>query len=127
MALGPLLWTRRPEHWQFLGLQLGMGVTIILVMFGSLEAPDSALKLAVYRSMEIMVGVAVSYFVELVLTPSIHASSVSPKPSVIVGPVDERMHATAITGAMTLQAQFTMFRTVPSTVVACCPWTACPN
>jgi S-DNA-T family DNA segregation ATPase FtsK/SpoIIIE len=25
MALGPLLWTRRPEHWQFLSLQLGMG------------------------------------------------------------------------------------------------------
>src|SRR5579875_3319205 len=28
---------------------------------------------------------------------------------------------------MTLQAQFTIFRTVPSTVVACCPCTACPN
>jgi len=25
LALGPLLWTRRPEHWQFLSLQLGMG------------------------------------------------------------------------------------------------------
>ena len=25
MELGPLLWTRRPEHWQFLSLQLGMG------------------------------------------------------------------------------------------------------
>jgi S-DNA-T family DNA segregation ATPase FtsK/SpoIIIE len=26
MALGPLLWTRRPEHWQFLSLNLGRGV-----------------------------------------------------------------------------------------------------
>ncbi|MEP6480831.1 MAG: FtsK/SpoIIIE domain-containing protein, partial [Rhodoglobus sp.] len=25
MALGPLLWTRRPEHWQFLSLNLGVG------------------------------------------------------------------------------------------------------
>ncbi|WP_404431219.1 FHA domain-containing protein [Microbacterium lacus] len=25
MALGPLLWTRRPEHWNFLGLRLGVG------------------------------------------------------------------------------------------------------
>lgn len=25
MELGPLLWTRRPEHWQFLSLNLGLG------------------------------------------------------------------------------------------------------
>lgn len=25
MRLGPLLWTRRPEHWNFLGLRLGVG------------------------------------------------------------------------------------------------------
>ncbi|MFK4834641.1 FtsK/SpoIIIE domain-containing protein [Microbacterium sp. ZW T2_14] len=25
MSLGPLLWTRRPEHWNFLGLRLGVG------------------------------------------------------------------------------------------------------
>ncbi|BDV29704.1 FtsK/SpoIIIE domain-containing protein [Microbacterium terricola] len=27
MALGPLLWTRRPEHWNFLGLRLGVGAS----------------------------------------------------------------------------------------------------
>jgi uncharacterized membrane protein YccC len=75
-------------------------VTVILVMFGSLEAPDSALKLAVYRSMEIMVGVAVSYFIELALAPSAQASPVSPKPGIFAGPVDERMLATAITGGI---------------------------
>ncbi|NYF11326.1 S-DNA-T family DNA segregation ATPase FtsK/SpoIIIE [Leifsonia sp. AK011] len=26
MRLGPLLWTRRPEHWQFLSLNLGRGI-----------------------------------------------------------------------------------------------------
>ncbi len=25
LSLGPLLWTRRPEHWNFLGLRLGVG------------------------------------------------------------------------------------------------------
>lgn len=35
-------------------------VTVVLVMFGALEAPGDALRLAVYRAMEIMVGVGVS-------------------------------------------------------------------
>ena len=35
--------------------------------------------------------------------------------------------AIAMTGAMTLQPQFTILRTVPSTVVACWPCTACPK
>jgi uncharacterized membrane protein YccC len=75
-------------------------VTVILVMFGSLEAPDSALKLAVYRSMEIMVGVAVSCFIGLASAPSAQASFVSPKPGIFAGPVDEKMLATAITGGI---------------------------
>jgi uncharacterized membrane protein YccC len=75
-------------------------VTVILVMFGSLEAPDGALKLAVYRSMEIMVGVAVCYFVELAVAPSVPAAPVSPKPGIFAGPVDERMLATAMTGGI---------------------------
>jgi uncharacterized membrane protein YccC len=75
-------------------------VTVILVMFGSLDAPDSALKLAVYRSMEIMVGVAVSYFIELAFVPATQALPVSRKPGFFAGPVDERMLATAITGGI---------------------------
>ena len=75
-------------------------VTVILVMFGSLEAPDSALKLAVYRSMEIMVGVAVSYCVELAVVTSVQALPVSPKPGIFAGPVDERMLAAALTGGI---------------------------
>jgi uncharacterized membrane protein YccC len=75
-------------------------VTVILVMFGSLEAPDSALQLAVYRSMEIMVGVAVSCLIELALAPSVEAAFVSPKPGIFAGPIDEGMLATAITGGI---------------------------
>jgi uncharacterized membrane protein YccC len=75
-------------------------VTVILVMFGSLEAPDSALKLAVYRSMEIIVGVAVSCLIELALAPSAETAPVSPKPGIFAGPVDEGMLATAITGGI---------------------------
>jgi uncharacterized membrane protein YccC len=75
-------------------------VTVILVMFGSLEAPDSALKLAVYRSMEIMVGVAVCYFIELAGASSAEAPSALPKPGIFAGPVDEGMLATAITGGI---------------------------
>jgi uncharacterized membrane protein YccC len=75
-------------------------VTVILVMLGSLDAPESALKLAVYRSMEITVGVAVSCFVELALVPPAPAAPVSPKPGIFTGPVDEAMLATALTGGI---------------------------
>ena len=44
-------------------------VTVVLVMFGALEAPGDGLRLAVYRSMEIMVGVGVSYLVQVALAP----------------------------------------------------------
>jgi uncharacterized membrane protein YccC len=75
-------------------------VTVILVMFGSLEAPDSALQLAVYRSMEIMVGVAITYLVELTLTPSVQASTVAQMPGVFAAPIDENLLAMAITGGI---------------------------
>jgi uncharacterized membrane protein YgaE (UPF0421/DUF939 family) len=75
-------------------------VTVILVMFGSLETPDSALKLATYRSMEIMVGVVVSFFVGLVFAPSGQSSPPSPKPGIFAVPLDERMLATAFTGGI---------------------------
>jgi uncharacterized membrane protein YccC len=75
-------------------------VTVILVMFGSLDAPDSALKLAVYRSMEIIVGVAVACFVELATAPSGSAAPVAPKPGIFTGPVDQKVLATAITAGI---------------------------
>jgi len=43
-----------------------------------------------------------------------------PRPLLKCHPAIPRQ-ATAITGAITLQLQFTMLRTVPSTVVACWP------
>jgi uncharacterized membrane protein YccC len=75
-------------------------VTVILVMFGSLEAPDSALQLAVYRSMEIMVGVVVACLVEFTLTVPAHASPGPPMPGLFAGPIDQSLLATAITGGI---------------------------
>jgi S-DNA-T family DNA segregation ATPase FtsK/SpoIIIE len=41
MRLGPLLWTRRPEHWNFLGLRLGTGrAPARNSIFEGAEAPD---------------------------------------------------------------------------------------
>jgi S-DNA-T family DNA segregation ATPase FtsK/SpoIIIE len=41
MKLGPLLWTRRPEHWNFLGLRLGTGrAPARNTIFEGTEAPD---------------------------------------------------------------------------------------
>lgn len=41
MRLGPLLWTRRPEHWNFLGLRLGTGRALARNrIFEGAEAPD---------------------------------------------------------------------------------------
>jgi uncharacterized membrane protein YccC len=75
-------------------------VTVILVMFGSLETPDSALNLAVYRSMEIMVGVVVSYLVQFAVAPSTQRSLIPPKPRIFSSPIDDNLLATAITGGI---------------------------
>jgi hypothetical protein len=55
-------------------------VTVVLVMFGALETPDDALRLAVYRSMEILVGVGVSYLVQVALAPPPDRRSSAPSP-----------------------------------------------
>lgn len=75
-------------------------VTVILVMFGALEAPDSALKLAVYRSLEIMVGVCVAYLVEFAASaPGDHAPAPE-RPGIFAAPIDVALLAIAITGGL---------------------------
>jgi len=87
--------TERSEH----GYAVLLGaVTVVLVMFGALEAPDQALRLAVYRAMEIMVGVGVSYCVQLALAPAATATLAAAKPGVFADPVDEDLLAIAVTG-----------------------------
>jgi uncharacterized membrane protein YccC len=50
--------------------------------------------------MEIMVGVAVAYLVELTLTPLAQSSPVAPMPGVFAAPIDESLLAMAITGGV---------------------------
>ena len=87
--------TERSDH----GYAVLLGaVTVVLVMFGALEAPSDALRLAVYRSMEILVGVGVSYCVQLVLAPGDAPSPAAAKPGIFAGPVDEDLLVIAVTG-----------------------------
>ena len=75
-------------------------VTVVLVMFGALEAPGEGLRLAVYRSMEITVGVGVSYLVQIVLAPAAGPAPVAAKPGIFADPVDGDLLAIAVTGGL---------------------------
>jgi uncharacterized membrane protein YccC len=76
------------------------GVTVVLVMFGALEAPDQGFRLAVFRSMEIMVGVGVSYLVQVALAQPAGPAPVAAKPGIFADPVDEGLLAIAVTGGL---------------------------
>jgi uncharacterized membrane protein YccC len=75
-------------------------VTVVLVMFGALQAPYDGFRLAIYRSMEIMVGVGVSYCVQVALAPGSRPAPESAKPGIFAGPVDEDLLAIAVTGGL---------------------------
>ena len=74
--------------------------TVVLVMFGALEAPNEGLRLAVTRSMEIMVGVGVSYLVQVALAPAARSAPVDAKPGIFADPIDEDLLAIAVTGGL---------------------------
>jgi uncharacterized membrane protein YccC len=73
-------------------------VTVVLVMFGALVAPAEGFRLAVYRSMEIMVGVGVSYLVQVALAPPARSAPIDGKPGIFADPIDEELLAIAVTG-----------------------------
>ena len=75
-------------------------VTVVLVMFGALEAPNEGFRLAIYRSMEIIVGVGVSYLVQVALAPAARPAPVGGKPGIFADPVDEDLLAIAVTGGL---------------------------
>lgn len=75
-------------------------VTVILVMFGALQNPHAALNLAVYRSLEIMVGVGVAYLVELTFVPTRDPVPATPKPGIFAAPLDEDLLVIGITGGL---------------------------
>ncbi len=77
-------------------------VTVILVMFGALQTPDAALSLAVYRSLEIIVGVIACYVVGLVLPPTAPSPPAAPKPGIFAAPADQGLLVIAITGGIAI-------------------------
>ena len=79
------------------------GITVVLIMFGSLAQPGKALDLAVYRGLEIMVGVCVACAVDYALAPTAAlAASTPPKPGVFTRPIDHELAAIALTGGIAI-------------------------
>ena len=78
------------------------GVTVLLVMFGSLATPGNALNLAVYRALEIIVGVVVALIIDYALAERGASPQAAGKPGVWTRPVDRELAAIAITGGIAI-------------------------
>jgi hypothetical protein len=79
------------------------GVTSLLVMFGSLSAPDAAYSIAVYRGLEIIVGVAAASLVDMLLAPDRGKPNKDPpKPGVFSKPVDLDQLIISITAGLAI-------------------------
>jgi uncharacterized membrane protein YccC len=79
------------------------GVTIILVMFGTLAHPTMALHLAVYRALEILVGIAVACVIASTLQdPVTVTQAASAKPGIWSRPIDRDLIVVAISGGIAI-------------------------
>ncbi len=78
------------------------GVTILLVLFGSLAEPGQALNLAIYRTLEILVGIVVTCFVDYALSAPSTIAPAAPKPGLLTLPIDRELLAVAITGGIAI-------------------------
>jgi len=79
-------------------------VTVILVMFGSLETPDATISIAVYRCLEILVGVGVSCAVDYSFGPARRGAPPAPKPGIFGKPLDQGLLGIALTGGIATAA-----------------------
>ena len=79
-------------------------VTVILVMFGSLETPDATISIAVYRCLEILVGVGVSCAVDYSFGPARRGVPPAPKPGIFGKPLDQGLLGIALTGGIATAA-----------------------
>ncbi len=76
------------------------GVTAVVVMFGSINKPDAAIDFAVYRALEILVGIAAACLVDYVLAeraPKGDASGATPPAH---PPGDRELAVNAISGGL---------------------------
>jgi uncharacterized membrane protein YccC len=79
------------------------GITVVLILFGTLATPGQALDLAVYRGLEILVGVFVACGVDYALAPAAQLDApLPPKPGIFVRPIDHDLAAIAITGGIAM-------------------------
>ncbi len=81
-----------------------IGVTSLLVMFGSLSTPGAALSLAVYRGLEIIVGATAASLVDMLVTPDRGEAKTNPlpKPGVFARPVDVDQLVISITAGLAI-------------------------
>lgn len=77
-------------------------ITAIIILFNAMSAPDAVLTIAVYRALEIMVGVAVAFAVDAILAPAAPARPAARKPGIFTPPVDEALLTTAVTGGIAI-------------------------
>lgn len=81
------------------------GVTVVLVVFGSLATPDQSLDLAVNRAIEICVGVAVACLVDYACAGKLPAEArAAARPGLWARPVDTELLANALTGGIGIVA-----------------------
>jgi uncharacterized membrane protein YccC len=79
------------------------GITVVLILFGTLAEPGKALDLAVYRGLEILVGVFVACAIDYALAPAAQLDApLPPKPGIFVRPIDHELAAVAITGGIAI-------------------------
>ena len=79
------------------------GITVVLILFGSLATPGMALTLAVYRGLEILVGVLAACAVDYALAETATlAAPAPPKPGIFTRPIDHELAAIAITGGIAM-------------------------
>jgi uncharacterized membrane protein YccC len=78
------------------------GITVVLILFGSLAEPGNALNLSVYRGLEIIVGVVTACAVDYALCDARAAPAAATPPGVFTRPLDHELAAIAIAGAITI-------------------------
>ncbi|MFG1422612.1 FUSC family protein [Roseixanthobacter liquoris] len=79
-------------------------VTVLLVMFGAMSAPEQAFDVAFYRAAEILVGVIATYGVDYALGPPGERVKGAPKPGLFAPPLDRAQLAIALTAGLATAA-----------------------
>jgi uncharacterized membrane protein YccC len=78
------------------------GITVVLVMFGSLAQPGAALHLAVYRALEIFVGVIVACAVDYALAEPAALDATPARPGIWTPPLDRELASIAVAGGIAI-------------------------